>query len=532
MPAYDILLGPILGYEWDEEQGKGFYTVIARVSEGKAPVWHVNGQQVEMKPLTQALSGKSRVWRGELQLSPFEEAGPGREVRYSIERGGKALKNGCGDAGWGFHLPGKATPGRQPRVAFCSCNGFTDPNAMRGINPLQLWERMHKQHLKQPLSLLLMGGDQLYCDDLARKEGSFARLWTWLKPGASPKKMPTQAEFSQSYFDHYLVTWARVVQEQGGKMVEHPHTAMVNVMASVPSVMMWDDHDIFDGWGSYQSADSKIPYYKEAFAAARDAFGIYQVRGEKANRSLLDRKAARPRHYSQGLKFGPFDILVMDNRSHRTAERVMDATQWSQIESWLAQKGQGSASAAEARSLLVVSPVPVVYRRFHNWVSELPGEHGGEDDLRDHWSHHTHEGERDRLVYHLFKALKHTQNETGAYQRVTLLSGDVHVGALGFLERTDNKAEIAQVISSAIMHPAPGLMAWEGLKAISSDADHSIQGLPVVAKMTRPVGAKDRYLRCRNFAWLQQGSDNKLWINWECENLDGKTPEKVEFALK
>lgn len=26
------------------------------------------------------------------------------------------------------------------------------------------------------------------------------------------------------------------------------------MLATIPSVMMWDDHDIFDGWGSYPDA--------------------------------------------------------------------------------------------------------------------------------------------------------------------------------------------------------------------------------------------------------------------------------------
>ncbi len=535
MASYELLLGPVLGYEWDEENRQSLYTVIVR-ARGAAPTWNVDGQDIPMKAITASLPDKSRVWRGEIPLAPFAAGVAARSVAYSVKRGNTRLKNVCGEDHWSFHLPGKLTPGLQPRIAFCSCNGFTDPNAMSGINPLALWERMKVMHDQEPLSLLLMGGDQLYCDDLARKEGSFARVWTWLKPGEKPQGPPNANDFLKAYFDHYLMTWGRIVQVKGQQTFEYPHTAMVQMMASVPSVMMWDDHDIFDGWGSYQASEKKIPYYKEAFEAARQAFEVYQIRGKSSNRSLLDRKAPRPRHYSQGLKFGTYDILVMDNRTHRTPSQVMDGNQWSQILKWL-ERTQPTGPKTIKSTLLVVSPVPVVYRRFHNWVSELPGEHGGEDDLRDHWSHHTHEGERDRLVHHLFQVLKYEGNEVeengkGKYDRVTLLSGDVHVGALGFLERTDAAAEIAQVISSAIMHPAPGALAWEGLKAISSDADHGIQGQPVVAKMTRAVGAKDRYLRCRNFAWLKEGDDQKLWVNWECENLDEKTPERVEFGLR
>lgn len=520
MPKPDILIGPVLGYEWDSQKQQSFYTIIIRLPRGKAPLWVVDGQRVKMKEITSSLHDSSRVWRGEIALPAFQDP-QGRKVSYTVERDGRQLKNVCGDSDWSFFLPGLPTPVKQPRIAFCSCNGFTDPNSLRDRDPLAMWERMEEGHKKEPFSLLLMGGDQLYCDDLARKEGSFARLIKWLKPGEKPKTQPTAKEFIESYFDHYLLAWVRITHD--GK--DYPHTPMVRMMASIPSIMMWDDHDIFDGWGSYQSSDPNIPYYKDAFDAARLAFEVYQMRGKKACRSLLDSDSDQPGHYSLGLQFGPFHLLVLDNRSHRTVDQVMDKRQWDQVVKWL------ETSQDPSKSLLLVSPVPVVYRRFAHWVSSLPGEHGGEDDLRDHWSHKTHEWERDRLISHLFSVLKYG-DKTNGYQRITLLSGDVHVGAIGFLERTDFPAEIAQIISSAILHPEPGVLQWEGLKAISNDDEHSIRGQAVVAKMSTPVRAVDRYLRCRNFAWLKAGDDGRLWVNWECENVDGKTPERVEFPLR
>lgn len=535
MAKNDLLLGPVLGYEWDDETQQSFYTVIVRAAKGAAPIWVVDGTSVSMKELRKLHDGTS-VWRGEAVLQPFGD-GEGRSVSYSIKRGQSSLRNGCGDSIWSFHLAGKVTKARQPRIAFCSCNGFTDPKSMDGRDPLHLWQRMQALHKQEPFSLLLMGGDQLYCDDLARKEGTFSKLWAWLSPKDKPKAKPTHEEFVQGYFDHYMLGWGRTIHD--GK--EYPHTAMVRMMASVPSIMMWDDHDIFDGWGSYQADEKKTPYYKEAFAAAREAFEVYQIRGASDNRSLLDRKVARPRHYSQAVRFGPYHILVMDNRTNRRVDQIMNDLQWNQIIGWLNRKS--AALTTDRNTLLVVSPVPVVYRRFHDWVSSLPGEHGGEDDLRDHWSHKCHQGERNKLVFHLFNALKYQSNGflgegqrgEGKFDRVTLLSGDVHVGALGFLERTDAKAEIAQVISSAIIHPEPGPIAWAGLLALSRDDDHSIQGQSVVAKMAPPVGVSagdDKYLRCRNFVWLKEGDDNKLWVNWECEDLRGQRPISTEFGLR
>jgi len=534
MTDHEILLGPILGYEWDDETQQSFYTIIVRANAGDAPVWVVDNQSMVMQALCELHDG-SCIWRGEVRLNAFDQAQQhGRTIPYSVHRGVTALRNLCGQSQWAFHLPARCTPDQQLRIAFCSCNGFSSGAVLNEREPLRLWQHMQELHEQEPFSLLIMGGDQLYCDDLARQKGGLTKIRAWLGPKEQARLKPKPEQLLKDYFDHYLLGWVRY--EEGRQ--RFPHTAMVHMMASVPSIMMWDDHDIFDGWGSYQAKSSKMPYHIEAYAAARAAFEVYQIRGASHNRSLLDRKQGRPRHYSQGLRFGPFHILALDNRSHRTPDRIMDDAQWRQIIDWL-QKN--ASQAGKDDNLLVVSPVPVVYRRFAHWVSEMPGEHGGEDDLRDHWNHRNHQGERNRLVSHLFDALrfertgadKHTDH--AGFGRVTLLSGDVHIGAMGFLERTDVQAEIAQVISSAIVHPEPGPIAWAGVCAISSDDDYHIQGQPVVAKMAPPVGAgpgEDKYLRCRNFAWLKLGNDGKLWVNWECEDDKNKALRRVEFGLR
>lgn len=519
----NIILGPVLGYEWDDSHQTAYYTVIIRTA-AKNPVWEINGNSVAMTDLSGLLHDQTRIWRGEIVLSGFQEKTDTR-IAYQIQSKGNHLTNVCNDNRWEFLLPARETPSAQPRVAFCSCNGFTDFKTLGNRAPLAMWNRMLAMHKKAPFHLLIMGGDQIYCDDLAKKEDGFAKFWTWLDPKKKAKAMPTLGEFKKAYFDHYLTAWSRISHNG----INEPHTSMVTMMASVPSLMVWDDHDIFDGWGSYQASDKTQPYYKEAFAAAKEAFEIYQMRGATSNKSIIDRKPAAPRHYSQAVSFGNYDIFLMDNRSHRRPDQVMDQNQWNQLESWL--KLNRKHLDAQQKTLLLVSPVPVVYRRFYDWVSELPGEHGGEDDLRDHWSHSRHEGERDKLVSHLFASLAGSSTDHVGYGRIAILSGDVHVGALGFLEETKGDREIAQLISSAIVNAPPSVVAWEGLKALSSDSDFSIKGQSIIAKMVRPVGARDRYLRCRNFLWLRGGNDGRLWANWECEQAEPNDPTYVEFGI-
>ena len=41
--------------------------------------------------------------------------------------------------------------------------------------------------------------------------------------------------------------------------------------------MMWDDHDVFDGWGSWPPARQNCPVFRGVAAAARDAFALFQL---------------------------------------------------------------------------------------------------------------------------------------------------------------------------------------------------------------------------------------------------------------
>ena len=47
-------------------------------------------------------------------------------------------------------------------------------------------------------------------------------------------------EATHFYFTHYRQHWCS--------------SHLAEALACIPQVMMWDDHDIFDGWGSYPHA--------------------------------------------------------------------------------------------------------------------------------------------------------------------------------------------------------------------------------------------------------------------------------------
>ena len=66
--------------------------------------------------------------------------------------------------------------GATPTMAYVSCNGFSDARTRKSVKaPNAMWARMARLHQQQelvegvpagPLELLLMGGDQIYSDDI------------------------------------------------------------------------------------------------------------------------------------------------------------------------------------------------------------------------------------------------------------------------------------------------------------------------------------------------------------------------------
>jgi hypothetical protein len=246
----DIILGPVLGYEWDSEERKAYYTVLVRTAgSGAALSWEIDGTTVPMVRLAKFTD--SEVWRGEVALPPFGEK-PGRAVAYRILRGTAVLQAATGKK-WNFWLPGA---GERPRVAFATCNGFSDPKLVKATaEPDAMWDRLLAEHARKndrhsgPFSLLLMGGDQLYCDEAVWEPGLWTKAWSFFTASEQKKFKPSAQDAEQLrtfYRDHYVRRWC-------GEGAKVQHDSMMQIMASVPSVMMWDDHDIFDGYGSHSS---------------------------------------------------------------------------------------------------------------------------------------------------------------------------------------------------------------------------------------------------------------------------------------
>lgn len=479
-----IQVGPLLGLESEQ-----LYTVCfsteKNVSEARV---NLNGRSVRASKLGETCN--SFFWRAEHEEPAQSSA---KQVHYNINLDGELAINSHKQSEWSFYVPAQ---NERPRFAYTSCNGFSSADLVNKTDhPYALWETMKASHAKEPFSLLIMGGDQLYADEMW---GSVSTLKAWGKKcrkdrvqSAFTKPMKQQVE--RFYEDLYRTRW------------HDPN--MADMYASIPSVMMWDDHDIFDGWGSYPADLHNCPVFQGIFNIARQYFELFQIRTTK-NQSLLNAAAG---HYAFGFPFRGYHILALDNRVERTLEQVMGPQQWKDLLEYL-------DTQATSGHLLMLSAVPVVYLDFSFSESALditPWEEELTDDLKDHWRAKEHQGERARLIMRLLSNHEKRKGKT------VILSGDVHIGCLGVInDRRGNGQRIHQIVSSGIVHPAPSRIAWLGIMAVTNDnkeylnEDHSIE-----VSMLQPYHS-DKYLRSRNYVELQEGNDNKLWTRWVCESKD------------
>jgi hypothetical protein len=166
-----------------------------------------------------------------------------------------------------------------------------------------------------------------------------------------------------------------------------------------------------------------------------------------------------------------------------------------------------------------MSSIPVVHADFNTLETMLgiiPGQQELEDDLRDHWQSQPHRAERIRLIHRLldFAVAKKC--------RVTLLSGDVHVAALGTIESTlhgvqGNAHVINQLTSSAIVHPAPNGTALFFLNQVAGNVEVIERGIN--AQLVEFPTTRHCFIGGRNWLSLEPDQDGlrRYWANWRVE---------------
>jgi len=288
-------------------------------------------------------------------------------------------------------------------------------NNKKQYKRLRMWEDLSKRLKEHKGKFLLQVGDQVYCD--AKEVNAWKKCHT----------VKSHLERLKFYRDVYFESWDFwEVQE---------------VISTFPQFMIWDDHEVADGWGA--KAEHFTEENQAIFAVAKMAYIEFQdahnpdpfIRGE----------------FYYAFHYGKEAFFVLDARGHRdiTQSVLLGDTQWEQLEQWL-----NSPKIKAAKVLFLISSVPVFHLSRDFWsLGKIV------DDAADQWSFKKGEEEykgnsieRRRLLKNLF------QWSGDDNKPVYILGGDVHVGTEVCMAHLKRKQVIQQITSSPITNKVAGFL--------------------------------------------------------------------------
>ena len=103
------------------------------------------------------------------------------------------------------------------------------------------------------------GGDQVYADPVWTITEEWRKYQFELNDDErhSAKWTKSMQADTEDYF------WQLYIERSGPQVtLRWSQEEMAPMFACIPTVMMWDDHDIFDGWGSYNVERHNSPVYQ------------------------------------------------------------------------------------------------------------------------------------------------------------------------------------------------------------------------------------------------------------------------------
>ncbi|KAK2743171.1 hypothetical protein CKAH01_06881 [Colletotrichum kahawae] len=405
-------------------------------------------------------------WRFNIEIELREKQ---QRIAYRINRGPST----------GFWVP---AAGESMNIMFHSCNGFSmsvNPDDFSGPDPM--WRDVLNTHQSQPFHVMLGGGDQIYNDCLMDQSKQF-REWLMIKNPLHKHNAPftptMQDELERAYLERYCMWFSQGL------------FGLAN--SQIPMVNMWDDHDISDGFGSYGHHDMSSPVFSGLGNVAYKYYMLFQ------HQSVPGETEASEPSWILGTQPGPYineqsrslfvelgskvALLAVDARTERTEGDVVSEETWQHM----MDRCYDELRNGRTQHLLVLLGVPIAYPRLvwleniltsramdpvkalgklgmlGNTLNHIDGGVEVLDDLNDHWTAKNHKKEREIVIQDM------QDLAADKSVRVTFLSGDVHLAAVGQfyanpklnLPKHKDFRYMPNVISSAIVNtPPPDLMA-------------------------------------------------------------------------
>lgn len=434
---------------------------------------------------------------GEIQSSSIEESLEESEEEIgSTEYGenGDILSdtNRNDEHQYKFIVPGIGTP---LNIGANSCNKQHKKKPF-----VELWEKLHKNHLRKGLHLLIHLGDQVYTDpDIWKVHPKLKRFLSRFRKSKIQFTKEMEDKVDDYFFELYVRYWT--IPE------------IAKVLAEIPNIMMWDDHDIFDGYGSYRSSWQETSVFQGIYNIAQKYFCLFQLGCSYPHEFILSSLRGTP-GLSQVYHINNVLILSLDNRSERNRKLIMSKDTYKALHDYLY-----STTNSSIDHVLVLIGIPIVYNSFNKIERILSGlNFSFEDDIKDHWRSLRHKRERKYIVNMLqtFAAFKKC--------RITVLSGDVHVGCAGTIESmksaTGNAAVINSIVTSGISSEPPPRLIRFYLRRTRHLKDHISRRLSIKGGLHEFDNDKTFLNEKRNFVLLLFDENNGINVEWVTEGND------------
>jgi len=399
------------------------------------------------------------------------------------------------------------------RICYGSCFGvhtLQDVNKVNNKNAM--WKVLRRVHAEKPYHLFFLGGDQVYSDQVWEV---VPELREWLNKSLkrrvqAPFTPEMEEQVRQFYFNIYLQMWSQ------------PQPAAI--LSQIPTLMMWDDHDIFDGWGSYAPVLQECAVFKGIYAQAREHFRLFQLQAQH-DKDLGEATTVLGKEgFTYAHRFGDLALVSLDLRSERTLIQVMSPETWNNLQAWMDgefrdNQAFDTPNLKKCKHLLLMSGIPIVNADLTLLETALelrPGQQRMEDDLRDQWLSRSHQQERLRLIHRLLEF----SQESGC--RVTIVSGDAHLAFMGYIQSNRvitacaEANVINQLTSSAMVNlPPPAMVIYMMEKLLAGKVEEVDRG--ITARLLKFPGTSRRLLGARNWLSLTLDEQPCIWAEWYVE---------------
>lgn len=393
--------------------------IVGHVDETSARVWvRLESEHEHRLVLTDASGARTSA---ALRTSPAADhtavarlQGLSPDTRYSISLEGPEAGRFTADLARQDAVPQLRTLPRDARrlcFAFASCHLPYEPHGTGSAvdSSVEMYDALLAVAEERDVRFVLHLGDQIYADP-----ERIPSLDVWKqaeKCTAHGAPVDADALFRATYRAY----WA--------------HAPLRRVHARLPNVMIWDDGEIRDVWGSEPLFGDAAVVAPAMFAAARDAFLAYQ-RSHGPPPLTADT-------FCSSFDAGPASFFVLDLRAVRDAltGTLLGEAQWGALERWLAATDDRPIRFLASSVPLLHTPDSLVEK-----ITRGPLAAAIPRAFLDRWSADAFHPELVRLL-DLLRG-----------RRVVVLAGDIHIGAAIDVDLQGHI--LPQWISSAITHRA------------------------------------------------------------------------------